>query len=93
MPPPHHQTLNLENFEITMYAFIRANSYGSAAYFLAWIVLGKFILLALFLAVMLEAFENKYQVGRRPSRGSGRLATPCVLSGRPPSLTTPPPAR
>ena len=53
-------TLNLENNEITMAAVVRASSYGAAAYFLSWIVLGKFILLALFLAVMLEAFESKY---------------------------------
>jgi hypothetical protein len=62
------QTLNLENFEMTMFMIIRAANYGAAAYFLCWIVLGKFILLALFLAVMLEAFENKYQVGCGASR-------------------------
>jgi hypothetical protein len=54
-----------------MFMIIRANNYGAAAYFMAWIVLGKFILLALFLAVMLEAFENKYQVGRACLRSGG----------------------
>lgn len=55
--------LNLENWEQFMFMFVRASNYGAIAYFVAWIVLGKFILLALFLAVMLDAFENKYQVG------------------------------
>jgi hypothetical protein len=64
--PRPRQTLNLENYEMTMFTIIRASNYGAAAYFMSWIVLGKFILLALFLAVMLEAFENKYQV-----RGEG----------------------
>ena len=45
-----------------MFSIVRASNYGAAAYFVAWIVLGKFILLALFLAVMLDAFEHKYHV-------------------------------
>jgi hypothetical protein len=63
-----------------MFMIIRASNYGAAAYYIAWIVLGKFILLALFLAVMLEAFENKYQVGeggldRRWREGLGLSTT------------------
>jgi hypothetical protein len=73
----------MENFEVTMFMMIRAGNYGAAAYFIAWIVLGKFILLALFLAVMLEAFENKYQVGpggtARGAGVGGRLHSQGVL--------------
>lgn len=61
---PTLQILNLENFQITMYSVIRANNYLSSMYWLAWIILGKFIFLTLFLAVTLDAFERKYEVRR-----------------------------
>jgi hypothetical protein len=56
------QTLNLENFEVTMYSAIRATNYASSAFWLAWVIMGKYILLMLFLAVTLDAFERKYEV-------------------------------
>jgi hypothetical protein len=56
------QVLNLENFQITMYSVIRATNYASALFWLAWIILGKYIFLTLFLAVTLDAFERKYEV-------------------------------
>lgn len=56
------QILNLENFQIGMYSVIRATNYASSMYWLAWIILGKFIFLTLFLAVTLDAFERKYEV-------------------------------
>lgn len=63
-PPmlPAVQILNLENFQITMYSVIRATNYASSMFWLAWIIMGKFILLTLFLAVTLDAFERKYEV-------------------------------
>lgn len=45
-----------------MYSVIRATNYLSSLYWLAWIIVGKFILLTLFLAVTLDAFERKYEV-------------------------------
>eukprot|EP00775_Hariotina_reticulata_P006841 gene6841-7059_t len=54
--------LNLENFQITMYSVIRATNYASALFWLAWIILGKYIFLTLFLAVTLDAFERKYEM-------------------------------
>ena len=45
-----------------MYSVIRASSYASSAFWLAWVILGKYILLTLFLAVTLDAFERKYEV-------------------------------
>jgi hypothetical protein len=56
------QILNLENFQITMFSVIRATNYASSMFWLAWIIMGKFILLTLFLAVTLDAFERKYEV-------------------------------
>jgi hypothetical protein len=41
---------------------VRASSYAASAFWLAWIILGKFIFLTLFLAVTLDAFERKYEV-------------------------------
>ncbi|GIL55077.1 hypothetical protein Vafri_10594, partial [Volvox africanus] len=52
--------LTLENYQNNMYETIRTTNYGSALFFVAWIVVGKYILLTLFLAVTLEAFEAKY---------------------------------
>ena len=52
-----------------MFSIIRASNYGAAAYFVTWTVLGKYILLSLFLAVMLDAFENNYQVGHQQRQG------------------------
>lgn len=74
-----------------MFAFIRASSYAAAAYFLSWIVLGKFILLALFLAVMLEAFENKYQVGRAGWGPPGAVFCSSIMVGS--RKQRPPPPR
>lgn len=59
------QILNLENFQISMYSIIRATSFASSMFWLAWIILGKFIFLTLFLAVTLDAFERKYEVCER----------------------------
>jgi hypothetical protein len=57
------QALNLENYQITMWAVQRASNYGAVVYTFAWIILGNYIFLTLFLAVMLEAFEKRYKVG------------------------------
>lgn len=43
-----------------MFRYIQASGYGTAMYFISWVVLGKYIFLTLFLAVVLEAFESKY---------------------------------
>ncbi|KXZ54859.1 hypothetical protein GPECTOR_4g931 [Gonium pectorale] len=53
--------LTLENYQANMYDTIRASNYGAAAFYVAWIVFGKYILLTLFLAVTLEAFESKHE--------------------------------
>lgn len=66
------QILNLENFQITMFSVIRATNYASSMFWLAWIIMGKFILLTLFLAVTLDAFERKYEVRCLPLRGPAR---------------------
>lgn len=43
-----------------MFRYIQASGYGAAIYFISWVVVGKYMLLTLFLAVVLEAFESKY---------------------------------
>ena len=52
----------MENYQIYMWSVQRASNYGAVVYFFAWIVLGNYIFLTLFLAVMLEAFEKRYKV-------------------------------
>jgi hypothetical protein len=49
--------LNLENWNQQMFAVADASNDGAVIYYLLWILLGKYTLLSLFLAVMLEAFE------------------------------------
>ncbi len=56
--------LNLENWQNQMYDVVRGTDYGSSMFFVVWIILGKYILLTLFLAVTLEV------------RGSGLSSTP-----------------
>eukprot|EP00899_Mesostigma_viride_P026282 jgi/Mesvir1/6839/Mv09018-RA.1 len=56
------QVLTMENWNEIMLETVRYTSWGSAAFFVIWVIIGKYILLALFLAVTLEAFESKYDV-------------------------------
>ncbi|CAG9463932.1 unnamed protein product [Pedinophyceae sp. YPF-701] len=54
------QLLTLEDWEIIMFSYVRTTGFSAVAYFLSWVVIGKWIFLTLFLAVTLEAFESKY---------------------------------
>mgnify|MGYP001807346785 CR=1 FL=1 len=62
-----------------MYGVVRASNWGSSVFFVAWIVVGKYILLTLFLAVTLEAFEAKYDTQVRV-RQAGRQAVGLAVS-------------
>jgi hypothetical protein len=61
-----------------MFKTVEYAGWGSAAFFVTWVIVGKFTFLTLFLAVMMEAFESKYdaQVGASGGRGpsGGRRA-------------------
>jgi len=67
--------LNLEDFEVNMFAEVRASNFGSALFFVAWAVLGKYIFLSLFVAVTLETFEQRYNhhATKSGQRIKGRL--------------------
>lgn len=56
------QVLTLEDWEIIMTDLVAATNWWAALYLLAWILIGHFIVLTLFLAVILEAFESMYDV-------------------------------
>ena len=43
-----------------MYPLVAANNWGAAAFMLAWLVVGYFVILTLFMAIIMEAFESKY---------------------------------
>lgn len=43
-----------------MYSFSRATNLGAAAFFSLWLLVGKDTFLSLFYAIILEAFESKY---------------------------------
>ena len=54
------QVLTLEDWDLIAYSYVRETDYSTIAFFVAWIIVGKYIFLTLFLAVTLEAFESKY---------------------------------
>lgn len=45
-----------------MFAYVNRLGWASCLYFVTWVVLGNFVLLSLFLAVIMEAFESKYDM-------------------------------
>uniref|UniRef100_A0A061RPV3 Voltage-dependent calcium channel L type alpha-1D n=1 Tax=Tetraselmis sp. GSL018 TaxID=582737 RepID=A0A061RPV3_9CHLO len=54
------QVLTLEDWEVLAYSYARDAGYGAVAFFVAWVIVGNYVFLTLFLAVTLEAFESKY---------------------------------
>ena len=68
------QVLSIENWQSILYFAIRSEAGASGAILLiSWIILGNFILLNLFLAILLEGFNSKYEdyeviVNQQPER-------------------------
>ena len=68
------QVLSIENWQSILYFAIRSKAGASGAILLiSWIILGNFILLNLFLAILLEGFNSKYEdyeviVNQQPER-------------------------
>ncbi len=54
------QILTLENYQMTLYSVVRSQGYAACTWFVLWILIGKFTFLSLFLAVTLEAFDNRW---------------------------------
>lgn len=59
----HPQALTLENYEEIQFNLERDTNFGALIFILAWVVFGYYILLVLFMAIILEAFESKYDKG------------------------------
>lgn len=57
------QALTLENYEEIQFNLQRDTNFGALIFILAWVVFGYYILLVLFMAIILEAFESKYDKG------------------------------
>eukprot|EP00854_Cymbomonas_tetramitiformis_P010393 gene10393-12292_t len=55
------QILTLEGWNELMLKVVQKTNWYSALYFVAWVVIGNYFLLTLFLAVVMEAFEGKYE--------------------------------
>jgi len=62
------QVLTLEDWNTIMMAVIRASNWYSSIFFMMWVVFGNWILLTLFLAVVMEAFEGKYDVNEAKTK-------------------------
>lgn len=50
--------------------------WGSALYFVCWVTVGKWVLLTLFLAITLSAFETNYEKYSRGTTTGAGLAQP-----------------
>lgn len=59
----HVQVLTLENFDEIQFNLQRDTNFGALIFILAWVVFGYYVLLVLFMAIILEAFESKYDKG------------------------------
>lgn len=59
----HAQALTLENYDEIQFDLQRDTNFGALIFILAWVVFGYYILLVLFMAIILEAFESKYDKG------------------------------
>lgn len=54
------QVLTLENYDNIQFSLSGYTNFGAIIVLLAWVVFGYYILLVLFMAIILEAFESKY---------------------------------
>lgn len=54
------QVLTLEDWEFIMFRTVEEAGWGGSAFFVLWVIVGKYTFLTLFLAVTMEAFESKY---------------------------------
>ena len=54
------QVLTLENYDNIQFNLSKDTNFGALVFILAWVVFGYYILLVLFMAIILEAFESKY---------------------------------
>lgn len=54
------QVLTLENYDNIQFNLSGDTNFGALIFILAWVVFGYYILLVLFMAIILEAFESKY---------------------------------
>jgi hypothetical protein len=52
--------LTLEDWELLTFRLVDATNWWASLYLLAWVLIGHYILLTLFLAVILEGFEGMY---------------------------------
>lgn len=66
-----------------MFTYVDQIGWGAVAFVVSWVILGKYIFLTLFLAVIMEAFESKYDIqatkelkflGRRRNKRQKRAA-------------------
>ena len=54
------QVLNLENWQDAFYGTVHAVGWAlPVVFFVSWIILGQYILLSLFLAIVMSKFEEK----------------------------------
>ncbi len=55
--------LSLENYDNVQFQLADDTNFGALIFILAWVVFGYYVLLVLFMAIILEAFESKYDKG------------------------------
>jgi hypothetical protein len=81
------QVMTLEGWQELMMSTVRASDGSAYLYFLAWVILSKYVFLMLFLAVVMDAFERSYHDMQKKetevSLMNGTLSTmPCSTTGQ-----------
>ncbi len=59
------------------YSLVRASNYGATLWFIAWVLIGRYLFLSLFLTAILDAFETQYE--QRKSLVRCTACTACTL--------------
>jgi hypothetical protein len=73
------QMLTEEGWDAIMYNGMRATSWYSCIYFVSWMILGVYVLLNMFLAIVLQNFE-KDESRRRAQRSQVRIGNKSARS-------------
>ena len=78
------QVLTLENYDNVQFQLEQDTNFGALIFILAWVIFGFYVLLVLFMAIILEAFESKYDKGAMQEaylacRGPSLLHTVCAF--------------
>ncbi|PSC71712.1 voltage-gated ion channel superfamily isoform A [Micractinium conductrix] len=80
------QVLTLENWPDTMFKVQAVSGWPSVLFFVAWVTVGKWLILTLFLAITLSAFEQSYASVTRTTTGGSLVRMVSLAASLPQRL-------